>query len=123
MTRKHFLSAFGILIVLLTIGLLIVVMLSDAPTVTKAKFDRIGHGMTLVEVEAIFDGDGGTKLQTKGLAGFPQIPPDDQRVFYAWEDKNGSAVLVIFEHDCVISKEGDFRETPIQRIGRWLGRH
>jgi hypothetical protein len=94
-------------------------MLPPRPGVTKANFDRIENGMTMVEVEKIFGGKGHEIL----------IPATDSvfvgfRVWFAWTASDGSGAVITFSHNGVEHKGWeDSTETILDRIRRWLHLH
>ena len=93
----------------IAVALGVLAMLPPSPGVTKANFDRIETGMTLAEVEAIFERKGVLGWSGEGVS------------IYSWEAYDGSSASVEFSNDCVdVSAWTDPNETFLDKIRRWL---
>jgi hypothetical protein len=105
MRKRSFIVA-ALFAALVSVGFVAALLLSDGPGVTKANFDRIEEGMTLQEVEQILGRPG--KLTWGG---------------YSWEAEDGATVFVVFDFDGASAGPkswADSRETPLDKIRRWL---
>jgi hypothetical protein len=104
MTTKR-LALLAVLPLIIAVILGVLAMLPSGPGVTPADYNRIKAGMTLAEVEEIF----GRKGIDRGEWGM------------MWRANDGSAAMVRFSDDCVMSKRWTPPdETVGEKIRRWL---
>lgn len=109
--RRLLLIATVPLTIALTLGVL--AMLPPRPGVTKANFDRIRIGRTLVEVQEIFG--------TKGFIFTIDIPFPEGTTWRVWQADDGSNVQIGFVDDCVVGGEwNDSNETTLDKLRRLL---
>jgi hypothetical protein len=119
MTKKRLIIIIVALLATIAMTIGVLAMWPSSPGVVRANFHRIENGMTMEEVEAIFEGEPGQQMITQGLAGFPVIP-DNISAFY-WKEEDGSFALVIFRDDRVSDKQwGNSEETVFEKIRRRL---
>jgi hypothetical protein len=106
-TKKRLLLIASLpLVIVVVLGVL--AMLPPRPGVTKANFDRIQEGMTMMEVEEIFGREGNQASRGR-------------TVFWGADDGSGAAIGFGMSHDCVVGKHWhDSNETFLDKIRRWL---
>jgi hypothetical protein len=107
--RRRCVICAGITATTFLVALVVLAALPPLPGVTKANFDRIQEGMTLVQVEAIL---GEPAKDFMGEGDFTG---------HLWAHENGSRVWIVFRGGLVLETEWiEGTETTTQKIRRWL---
>ena len=107
-TRKRLILIASLPLVI-AVALGVLAMLPPGPGVTKANFDRIEKGMTMVEVKRIFGEEGTPFLMWSA------------RDWKCWQADDGSDAFVEVVDDCAGEKHWtDSNETFFNKIRRWL---
>src|SRR5438045_683724 len=107
--RKRYFIVAALFASLASVGFVAALLMSNGPGgpgVTKANFDRIEEGMTLQAVEQILGRPG---QYTWGG--------------YHWEADDGATVFVVYDFDGASAGRKfwrDSRESPLDKIRRWL---
>ena len=111
MTKKRYLAVAGMLTGIVCLGAIVPALLPPRPGVTKANFDRIQEGMTILEVEEIL-----------GERSYAFRLPENSKQLIAWWWKNPETGAGIeFEGDVVAKKNWtDLTETFAEKLRRWL---
>jgi hypothetical protein len=113
--RRLILIAAVSLSIALTFGVL--AMQPPGPGVTKANFDRIQEGMTLVEVKKIL-GEKGRYWEMRSTP-ISFVPKTDNGV-WSWSADDGSWALITYSDGVVGKYWTDSTETILDKIRRWL---
>jgi hypothetical protein len=107
--RKRYFIVAALFASLASVWFIAALLMSNAPGVTKANFDRIEEGMTLQEVEQIFGRPG--KYTWGG---------------YSWQADDGARAFVVFAFNGDSAGHKNWEnstESPLDKLRRWLHLH